>query len=149
MKIENQSNTTPENDNRFRPYHVAMLALLIVGTVFVATHEQGFQRKIPFQMEEGKIFGTVYHIKYQSEDDLHDSIVARLNSVDASLSMFNPSSTLSCINRGESMKADSLITSVWNLAQSISEDTDGSFDPTVAPLAYPSGTASFTRKIPG
>ena len=148
MKIENQSNTTPENDNRFRPYHVAMLALLIVGTVFVATHEQGFQRKIPFQMEEGKIFGTVYHIKYQSEDDLHDSIVARLNSVDASLSMFNPSSTLSCINRGESMKADSLITSVWNLAQSISEDTDGSFDPTVAPLVNVWGFGFKKRQVP-
>lgn len=148
MKIENHSATT-DNNNRFRPYHVAMLALLIVGTVFVATHEQSFQRrKVPFQIEEGSIFGTVYHIKYQYEDDLHDSIQARLKNVDASLSMFNPASTLSCINRGESMKADSLITCVWNMAQSISEETDGAFDPTVAPLVNVWGFGFKKRQVP-
>lgn len=147
MKIENLSETS-SNDNRFRPYHIAILALLIVGTIFIATHEQGIREEKPFQMEEGSIFGTVYHIKYQYEEDLHDSIIARLHDVDASLSMFNPSSTLSCINRGENMKADSLITYVWNMAQSISQETDGAFDPTVAPLVNIWGFGFKKRQTP-
>ena len=106
-------------ENRFRPYHIAILALLIVGTFIIARHEHGTQNEIPFQEEEGAVFGTTYHIKYQYNKNLHDSILARLKAIDHSLSMFNPSSTLSCINRGESMEADSLITCVWNMSQSI------------------------------
>ncbi|MBO7067379.1 MAG: FAD:protein FMN transferase [Bacteroidaceae bacterium] len=132
MKINNVSDTSAKN--RFRPYHIAVLALLILGTIFIAQSEHGKQNDVPFQYEEGSVFGTVYHIKYQYADDLHDSIMGRLQAIDGSLSMFNPMSTVSCINRGENMKADSLITCVWNMSCSISQATEGAFDPTVAPL---------------
>lgn len=146
MKIQNQSNQPAEN--RFRPYHIAFLAILIVGTIFIAHRENGIQDNTPFQTEEGSIFGTVYHIKYQYKESLHDSILARLKNVDGSLSMFNPASTVSCINRGESMKADSLITCVWNTSRSISQETDGAFDPTVAPLVNVWGFGYKNRQIP-
>lgn len=132
MKTNNMSNEPAKN--HFRPHHILFLALLILGTIFIAHRKHGLQEKAPFQMEEGSIFGTVYHIKYQYKESLHDSIIARLNAVDGSLSMFNPMSTVSCINRGESMKADSLITCVWNMSRTISQETNGAFDPTVAPL---------------
>ncbi|MCR5534076.1 MAG: FAD:protein FMN transferase [Bacteroidaceae bacterium] len=134
--------------NHFRPYHIVFLALLIVGTIIVAHREQDTQDKVPFQMEEGSIFGTVYHIKYQYKEDLHDSIMARLKAIDGSLSMFNPASTVSCINRGESMKADSLITCVWNMSRSISQETDGAFDPTVAPLVNVWGFGYKKKQVP-
>ena len=146
MKIQNQSSQPTEN--RFRPYHIAFLAILIVGTIFIARRENGKQENIPFQMEEGSIFGTVYHIKYQYKEDLHDSIMARLKAIDGSLSMFNPASTVSCINRGESMKADSLITCVWNMSRSISQETDGAFDPTVAPLVNVWGFGYKKKQVP-
>lgn len=132
MKINDQSKTPAEN--RFRPYHVALLALLVIGTIFVAHTEHRRQNAVPYHTEEGAVFGTVYHIRYQYEEELHDSISARLKEIDNSLSMFNPMSTVSCINRGENMKADSLITCVWNMSRSICQETDGAFDPTVAPL---------------
>ena len=146
MKMQNVSDQPTEN--RFRPYHIALLAVLIVGTIFVAQREHGTQDNTPFQTEEGSIFGTVYHIKYQYKESLHDSILARLKDIDASLSMFNPASTVSCINRGESMKADSLITSVWNVSRSISQETDGAFDPTVAPLVNVWGFGYKKQQVP-
>ena len=146
MKSENVSNTAAES--RFKPHHVAILALLIIGTIFVAHLEHGKQYSVPYQSEEGSIFGTVYHIKYQYKEDLHDSIIARLTAIDHSLSMFNPMSTVSCINRGESMKADSLITCVWNMSRFISKETEGAFDPTVAPLVNIWGFGFKKRQIP-
>lgn len=146
MKIENVSDKQAEN--RFRPYHIAFLALLIVGTIIIARRGHGTEEKIPFQTEEGAVFGTTYHIKYQYEGNLHDSIISRLNAIDHSLSMFNPMSTVSCINRGESMKADSLITCVWNMSQSISKETNGAFDPTVAPLVNVWGFGFKKKQFP-
>ncbi|MCR5535708.1 MAG: FAD:protein FMN transferase [Bacteroidaceae bacterium] len=146
MKIENVSGTSGEN--RFRPYHIAFLAVLIVGTIFVAHLEHGKQENTQFQMEEGAVFGTTYHIKYQYGENLHDSIIARLKAIDGSLSMFNPTSTVSNINRGECMKADSLVTCVWNMSRSISKETDGAFDPTVAPLVNIWGFGYKTRQLP-
>ena len=146
MKSENVSNTAAEN--RFKPYHIAVLALLIIGTIFVAHLEHGKKYAVPYHSEEGAIFGTVYHIKYQYNENLHDSIMARLKAIDQSLSMFNPMSTVSCINRGESMKADSLITCVWNMSRSISQETEGAFDPTVAPLVNIWGFGFKKRQVP-
>lgn len=146
MKIQNVSDQPAEN--RFRPYHIAFLAILIIGTIFIAHRKNGIQDNTPFQTEEGSIFGTVYHIKYQYKESLHDSILARLKNVDGSLSMFNPASTVSCINRGESMRADSLITCVWNTSRSISKETDGAFDPTVAPLVNVWGFGYKKKQVP-
>lgn len=131
MKFNQDINTPAKS--RFRPYHIALLALLIIGTIFIA-RQKNDKQEVPYQMDEGSVFGTVFHVKYQYNDNLHDSIMGRLKAIDASLSMFNPKSTVSCINRGENMKADSLITCVWNMSCSISQATEGAFDPTVAPL---------------
>lgn len=83
---------------------------------------------------EGAVFGTIYHTTYLSEKDLHEEIKAALAEVDSSLSMFNKESTLSKVNRNESMQSDSMLNVVFALAQKVSEATDGAFDVTVAPL---------------
>ena len=59
MKTKNVSETPAEN--RFRPYHVALLALLLIGTIYVAHLEHNRQDNVPFQTEEGSVFGTVYN----------------------------------------------------------------------------------------
>lgn len=46
------------------------------------------------------------------------------------------------------MKADSLITCVWNMSQSICKETDGAFDPTVAPLVNIWGFGYKKKQIP-
>ena len=108
------------------------LLALIVGTVLIVRENQ----KTVYQKNEGRIFGTVYHITYQCANDLHEEILAELQRVDRSLSMFNDSSTISRINRNEALdlSQDSLFVEVFQLAQRIAEDTDGAFDITVAPL---------------
>ena len=90
--------------------------------------------KTQYYHNQGKIFGTYYNIRYESTEDHHDSIKAALKAVDQSLSMFNPSSVISKINRNDSVILDSLFITMFNEAQGISQLSNGAFDITVAPL---------------
>lgn len=116
-----------------KKWHYPFLLFLIIGTVFIINKNEK-TTNTPFQSNEGMVFGTVYHIKYQSPVDLHNEITATLKQVDNSLSMFNPQSCISQINNGTTNKPDSLFIEVFNLSRSVSQLTDGCFDPTVAPL---------------
>jgi thiamine biosynthesis lipoprotein len=105
------------------------LGILILGTFYILKRQQQ-----PFQHDEGFIFGTLYHITYQSDKNLKTEIEKTLKEVDYSLSMFNQQSLLSRINNGEKVKADELILDVFKLGQHIAKSTDGAFDMTVGPL---------------
>lgn len=103
------------------------LVALVGATFFIINRNQ-------YREAEGKIFGTSYHIKYSSTHDLSADILATLNDVDNALSMFNQESTLSRFNRNEDYEADTMFREVITLAQQVSQETDGAFDITVAPL---------------
>lgn len=111
-------------------YKVILLVLLIAGTAYIAYN----QHSAPYRTMEGQIFGTYYRIIYQHSDDLQEAILSELNAVDASLSMFNPESTLSRLNRGEDPDADKLLAYLFPKAMKVAEATDGAFDITIAPL---------------
>ena len=83
---------------------------------------------------EGRIFGTYYNIRYEATENYHDCIKASLQSIDQSLSMFNPNSVISKVNRNDSVVLDSLFITMFNEAQAISLLSNGAFDITVAPL---------------
>ena len=70
-----------------------------------------------------------------------------MKKVDNSLSPFNPNSIISHINHNEEVVLDTLFTHVFNLAHKISEETDGAFDITVAPLTNAWGFG-FKKSIP-
>jgi thiamine biosynthesis lipoprotein len=89
---------------------------------------------MPYQHNKGFIFGTVYNITYQSDKNLEKEIIRELDKVDASLSPFNEKSIISKINRNEEAVVDNYFYDVFNLAMQISEDTNGAFDITVAPI---------------
>ena len=89
---------------------------------------------MPYQHDEGQIFGTFYHITYQNDSSIQTDILAELQKVDNALSMFNKESIISHINRGENVETNEMFESVFNLAEEISDNTDGAFDITVAPL---------------
>jgi thiamine biosynthesis lipoprotein len=89
---------------------------------------------MPYQHNKGFIFGTVYNITYQSDNNLEKEIIRELDKVDASLSPFNEKSIISKINRNEEAVVDDYFYDVFNLAMQISEDTNGAFDITVAPI---------------
>ena len=122
-------------------WQLPFLVVLIVGTVII------LKKQPPFRTDEGFIFGTVYKITYQSDKDLKKEIEAELKKVDNSLSPFNPNSIISHINHNEEVVLDTLFTHVFNLAHKISEETDGAFDITVAPLTNAWGFG-FKKSIP-
>lgn len=105
------------------------LAFLVGATIWILR-----DRKAPYQHSEGQIFGTTYHITYQSPTDFSPEIQQELQRVDEALSLFNPDSWLSRYNRGENPAPNAMATEVISLAMRISQETEGAFDITVAPL---------------
>ena len=85
---------------------------------------------------QGNIFGTYYNIRYEGTKDLHEDIQRRLQAFDHSLSMFNPNSVISKINRNEHVVTDSLFEAMYMEAQHVSQLSGGAFDITVAPLVH-------------
>jgi thiamine biosynthesis lipoprotein len=88
----------------------------------------------PYIKDSGMIFGTTYAITYQHNEDLKSDIEAVMQQVDNSLSPFNKSSVITAINNNTSMEVDENIKKVFTLAKAVSQETDGAFDITVAPL---------------
>ena len=88
---------------------VLFLAFLIAGTYFILRRSASYV----MQEDSGSIFGTTYSIKYRYDKDLNKEILAELNKVDASLSMFNQQSTLAKINRNETSQTDDLLREVF------------------------------------
>ena len=124
-------------------WQIPFLALLIIGTVLIVMQ----QRSMPYQHDEGMVFGTVYNITYQYDSDLKQDIEAELQKVDNSLSPFNKGSIISKVNRNENPEVNDMFADVFTLAEEVSAQTGGAFDITVAPLVnmWGFGTKQFHR----
>lgn len=111
---------------------------IIAAVIFTVIFMVGFWMKpkhVPYQKNEGNIFGTIYHITYQYSQNLQDSILLELNRFDASLSPFNQESIITRVNNNDSsVVADRFFTTVFNRSKEIYESTGGAFDPTISPL---------------
>ena len=86
---------------------------------------------------EGFTQGTSYHIAYNSPDsiDYHPQIKEFFEEIDYSMSVYNPGSIISAINRSEDgVEADDYFIAVFKRAREISAMTQGAFDITVGPL---------------
>ena len=125
-------------------WQLPFLAFLVIGTVLIIRQQQ----KLPYVSIQGNIFGTIYHITYQSDKDLQHDIEQALAEVDQSLSPFNPQSIITKVNNNEDVLVDDKFVEVFNLAQKISQDTDGAFDITVAPLVNHWGFGFKTTNSP-
>ena len=159
-EIRKEQETTEQNNpknkekNTFDPYAPhrikwwgwPLLILLIAGTVYIIkTHDKDKKpvastmhgevwKTEETQRSEGGVFGTFYHITYQSSQSLQEGIDATLEQVDMSLSPFNKKSVITAINNNISMETNEMFADVFQLAQQVSEASDGAFDITVAPL---------------
>ena len=109
-------------------WQIPFLLMLIIGTVVI------LQKQPPFRTNEGLVFGTIYKITYQHQEDLHNDIKAALVEVDNALSPYNKNSIISRINHNQDTLLNEHFTHVFELAQKISTETEGAFDITVAPL---------------
>ena len=126
-------------------WQIPLLVVLIAGTFFIAQ-----QNKTQFQHDSGFVFGTVYNITYQSDENLKNEIESELKKVDNSLSMFNEKSTITLFNKGNEtvLDDDVMFKNIFNLAQTITKETDGAFDITVAPLVNAWGFGFKNGKMP-
>lgn len=125
-------------------WQLPFLAFLIIGTVVIV----GRQKSVPYQHDEGRIFGTTYHITYQSDDNLKKEIEETLKAVDQEFSMFNPQSTVALINEGKRPTLSDDFLEVYQLAQQVNKESDGAFDITVAPLVNAWGFGFKSQQMP-
>lgn len=94
--------------------------------------------KREYQFNEGYIWGTIYHIVYDSPNgnDLHEEIKIKMNEFDHSLSTYKPNSVISRVNNNDTtVVLDHYFKTVFNRSLEIAEITNGAFDMTIAPLA--------------
>lgn len=87
-----------------------------------------------FVKEEGMVWNTVYHITYQGEKTLCDSVTAVLNDVGKSLSVFDKASLVSKVNRSQSTNVDAHFMAVYNTSKIVNSVSGGMFDPTLSPV---------------
>lgn len=114
-----------------RRINILWIALFLFGTIWILIRHN---RPIPFQSNHGQVFGTIYNITYQHDTDLQDDIIAELQRFDGSLSPFNDTAIITRVNRNEPVKVDSFFANVFRRSMEISQETNGAFDITVAPL---------------
>ncbi|MBO4664816.1 MAG: FAD:protein FMN transferase [Bacteroidaceae bacterium] len=139
MKINLEENTEP---HKIKWWGWLLLAFLTCGTLYIVNEQhpdyfKGNQKEWDADLTqrcEGAVFGTFYHITYQSSDELQKGIDSTLAEVDRSLSPFNKQSIITAVNNGENVELNKMFTDVFTLAKDISKETYGAFDITVAPL---------------
>ncbi|MDR2585785.1 MAG: FAD:protein FMN transferase [Prevotellaceae bacterium] len=92
---------------------------------------------------DGFVFGTSYHIVYQEQsgvdglifghDEVRQLVVNTFIEIDNSLSVYNPQSIISKVNRNEPVVLDSLFVNVFERGKEIYRLTNGTFDMAAAP----------------
>lgn len=123
-----------------------MLRYLFFGGLFIIIFAAC--RETRYYFTEGSVYGTTYHISYESKQDYAVEIREEMERVNRSLSMFNPNSVLSRWNKGETEKVDSLFLRMWAKAWEVYTVTDGAFDITVAPLVNAWGFGLEKKQLP-
>lgn len=120
------------------------LLIIVCGLLmFVSCAQKEYRQNTNF------VFGTIYNITYQSDKDLQQEIEAELMKVDGEFSMFNPQSTVARINNGDStVERSEMFNEIYQLAQTVSTETDGAFDITVAPLVNAWGFGFKHEQLP-
>jgi thiamine biosynthesis lipoprotein len=84
----------------------------------------------------GLALGTSFKITYKDykKRNYYDSVVNIFNRFENSLSLYRENSIISKVNRNEDVILDDYFINMFNRAQEITEQTDGAFDISAAPL---------------
>ena len=124
--------------NKSIVYNIFFTILFLLS--FYACENQG-ESKIESPIKKsyfsnfGEIHGTYYNIQYKYTQDIEDSLLFVLDTVNQSLSTYIDKSIISRINQDEqNVELDSLFTIVFNEGKEVYRKTNGAFDMTVAPV---------------
>lgn len=83
---------------------------------------------------EGMIWNTTFHITYDGEKRLNDSIYEVLADIGKSLNVFDKESLVSRVNNSDSVRIDIYFRKVYEASKIINKISYGAFDPTLGPL---------------
>lgn len=87
-----------------------------------------------WQKNEGMIWNTVWHATYYGDSSAISAAIDSLQSVEKSLSIFDPHSKISFINANENGPVDRHIAYVYDMSKRVNRLSKGLFDPTLSPL---------------
>lgn len=90
-----------------------------------------------YHFQEGPVYGSTYHITYEYPErkSLEKDILAILDRINSSLSIYDKNSLISRINRNDTTALlDADLERVLRVGLEVSEKSGGAFDMTVAPL---------------
>lgn len=107
------------------------------------------QKDCKYFFIDGFTQGTTYHITYQYKEhkSLKPEIDSILRQIELSLSIYNPNSVISKVNKNDtSVIPDEYFKFVFNKSVEIAEKTDGAFDITIAPVVNAWGFGSENKK---
>src|SRR5690606_2992226 len=79
----------------------------------------------------GAIFGTTYHITYDSEINFETQFDSLFSVINKSMSTYQADSDISKLNRNEDTYVDEHFIKVFKASEDIYKQTDGVFDPTI------------------
>ncbi|MEG1556217.1 MAG: FAD:protein FMN transferase [Bacteroidales bacterium] len=85
---------------------------------------------------QGSALGTYYSITYIGKEDkmLQNEIDSILDNLSKNVSIFDSTSTISQINRNETVQLNPDFVYIFKKAQEVSQQTKGAFDITIAPI---------------
>jgi len=121
-------------------YLVIIVSIIFVLLLLACNSEKNNnneKNELIIKSYTGYALGTAYHIKIidSSDVDYKKTIDSLTNFFENSLSVYRENSTISKINCNDSaVVLDSLFINCFVTAQKISNETEGAFDITVAPL---------------
>jgi len=116
------------------------IGFLIIGCIACQTtssNKNNQEAKLIEHQLSGKAQGTTYTVKYISENKvsgLKKKLDSLLDAIDRSMSTYLDNSLITKLNRGDSIHMDSNFKAVFLQSKKISALTNGTFDPTIAPL---------------
>ncbi len=131
--------------NKDKRIYYTVVAAAIIGVMILFFRKPHHE----FQKFGGVVWTTQYSISYQGSPAMRDSITKIFNDINNSASMFNPNSTISKLNANTpDVTLDRIVTDLYNCSRQIHRESDGYFDPTVAPLVNAWGFGTTEGGIP-
>lgn len=109
--------------------YATLLVLLIVCVTLYFAHSR--KRYVTTQ---GVVWTTEYHITYESNVNLADSINAVFAAIDASANVYNQLSLVSQFNATGEVDVDTTLATLLSQSRTVHEQSGHLYDPTVLPL---------------
>lgn len=91
-------------------------------------------RDANYRSGEGMVWNTEWHACWKGDESIRDSIINEFEIIGKTLSVFDPESLVTKVNRRDSCSVNQIFEEVYLCARHVNSKTQGAFDPTLSPL---------------